>query len=132
MGYSLDTNIIIDLLDGNKEVSEKIEKLENENKGFSITPIVLSELYKGAFLGNKKEETLLLIENFLKSVTLLRFEKEACKIFGEKYAELKKIGRITEESDLIIASICMTENEILVTRNYKHFKNIKGLKVLAV
>lgn len=130
MRYSLDTNIIIDFLNGNKEIIEKIERLEQTNEEFSITPIALSELYKGAFLNNKQEETIKIIENFLNSVAISGFQKEACKIFGEKYAELKKIGKITEEADLIIASICIAENDTLITRNYKHFRNIKGLRII--
>ena len=129
--YSLDTNIIIDFLRGENGAVRKIEELKQTHI-LSITPIVLSELYKGAFLGARQEEIFSTVEQFSKSLVFLEYTEEACKIFGEKFAELKKIGKPTEESDLMIASICIAKDSILVTKNYKHFKDIKGLRLLAV
>lgn len=129
--YCLDTNVIIDLFHGDERIRSKIEELR-ERYSFSITPIVLSELFKGAFLAKNKKEALKLVEEFAHSVEFLDFNERSCRIFGENYAELKRTGKQTQEADLMIASIAVAHNNILVTRNPKDFINIKSLKVLSV
>lgn len=129
--YCLDTNVIIDLFHGDKTLLSKFDVLK-KNNAFSITPVVLCELFKGAFLAKNKREALKLVEAFVQSVEFLNFNEPACRIFGEKYEELKLQGKQTQESDLMIASIALAHNNILVARNQKDFIHIKGLKVMSV
>ena len=125
MEYTLDTNVIVDLF------KNKL-KLDNLYGNFSITPIVAAELFKGAFLSGNKKESIEFIYIFVMNAGLLSFNIDACKNYGEKFAELKKMGKPTQESDLMIASIAMAHNSTLVTKNKKHFENIKGLDVVYV
>lgn len=127
--YCLDTDVIIDLFRGDKVIKDKFEYLCGLNAGFSMTPVTLCELYKGAFKAEKKEEALELIEAFFKSVDFLEFKKESCKTFGRLLNESAKKGRLVPEADLMIASLAITNNKLLVTRNIKHFKDIAGLKI---
>ena len=62
------------------------------------------------------------------NVVLTTLDKKSSKIFGIKNKELSNRGRVTEILDLIIASICISNNLILITRNKKHFENIPGLE----
>lgn len=132
MLYCLDTNVIVDLLHGDRNLKLKIEDIEKNNVNFCITPVTLTELFKGAFAAEKREQAIRLVEDFCQSFGLLDFSKEACKIAGEKYAELKKLGKQTQESDLMIASIALSHGAVLLTRNQKHFSNIQGLKLMVV
>lgn len=123
MTYCLDTNIVIDFLRGKKDIIEKIAEINTLYQIF-ISPITLCELYKGAYLSKETEKNLIDIENFLLSVELLDFTKEACKKFGEEYSKLESKGKMTEEIDLMIAAIAKVRNLIIVTRNKRHFENI--------
>ena len=127
--YCLDSNIIISFFRGDTIIKNRLMNINNLEINTSITPIVLAELYKGAFIAERSEEALSLIESFLNGVTFIDFNKEACMIFGRVYKKLKKKGKLTEEEDLMIASIAIAHNQILVTRNIKHFKNIPDLKL---
>ena len=129
MKYCLDTNIIIDILRGNEQLRAKISEIPAGQT--CITPIVLSELFKGAFLAQRQQEAVELVEKFADSVEMLDFSPDACKLFGRKYAELAKEGKQTQEPDLMIGCIAMANNTVLVTKNQKDFSNIKGLKILA-
>ena len=51
------------------------------------------------------------------------------KIFGKIKADLKKEGKIINDSDLFIASIAISNKMRLVTNNDKHFKRIEDLKI---
>lgn len=128
MFYCLDTNIVIDFFRNDSAITKKMQELEEQQVHFCIAPIALCELWQGAYLAPKQKNPTELIETFLKSIEILEFTGYACRFFGQKYAELQKHGKQTQESDLMIASICIAHNAILVTRNHKDFMNIKELK----
>lgn len=50
----------------------------------------------------------------------------AAEIFGD----LRKKGVMTGENDLWIAATALEAGGVLVTRNVKHFQNVRGLKVI--
>lgn len=125
--HCLDSDIIIEYLRGNESIKSNIENLEKYE--FFITSINLCELYRGAFLSQNSERAIGLINKFLETVNILDFDVYSCELYGKVYAELKKIGRLTQDSDLMIAAICIANNKILITKNKKHFEKIKGLKV---
>ena len=67
--------------------------------------------------------------DFLKEIIILGFDKESRRVFGELYNNLVKKGKMTQETDLMIAAICIRNNVVLITSNKKHFENISELKV---
>lgn len=121
--YCLDTNIIIDFLRGNEESINGVKTILMKGEIF-ITPISLCEIYKGIYLYDNIEEELRIFDEVLTWLNILDFNKEVCKAFGKEYARLKKIGKLTQEFDLMIASFVKVNNLILITRNKKHFENI--------
>ncbi len=68
----------------------KLENAVKEKNQFNITILTLAELLKRAFLSNRKEESLNLIENFVKNINVFSLDKESCKIYGEKQNFKKK------------------------------------------
>ena len=129
MLYCLDTNIIIDILRGDEALRSSVENAINKRNTLCINPIVLSELFKGAYLAEKSHEAVELVEDFMNGVELLDFNEQACRIFGQRYTELKRRGKQTQEADLMIGAISLAHNAVLVTRNEKDFINIFGLKI---
>lgn len=122
--YCLDTNIIIALFRGDASLKERIA-ITNEIR---ITPLVLAELFKGAYLSKRQVDALAQIEDFVHAFELLEFTEHAARIFGQRYHELQQLGKQTQEIDLLIASICIAHDATLVTRNAKDFEHIRGLK----
>lgn len=125
--YCLDTDVTIQFFRGDERVKTQMNKADKSK--ISITPVTLCELYRGAFSSGKIEKDLALIEKLLSFVGLLDFSAYSCEIYGKIYSDLKRSGKLTQDSDLMIAAICITSNKTLVTRNKKHFENIKGLKI---
>ena len=124
----LDTDVIIDILRGDKETINKIHELEKSNM-LATTFINLFELYSGVFLSSKKEENFNKVKNFLPMVRVLNLSHLSTLIGGQINASLKNKGKIIESRDLLIASIALIENFVLLTKNKKHFENIPGLKL---
>lgn len=122
--YCLDTNVIIDIFRGNEEIKSKLESLKIDQKGIFVTPISLFELYKGAYLSSKVNEALRLITEFIKTVEILNIDEFACEEFGKEYARLKGVGKIPNETDLMIAAIVKANDLVLITKDKKDFENI--------
>lgn len=125
--YCLDSSIVIEIFHGNEIVKSKLGKIE-ESEIF-ITAITACEIYKGAFLSKNPEKDIFIVNNFLRSVNILDLDVYSGEVYGKVYAELKKSGNLTQDFDLMIAAICIANNKTLITRNKKHFENIKQLKV---
>lgn len=115
--YCLDTNIIIDLLQGNEEIINKLNTFESED--LFITPITLFELFKVS----DNEEEYKIIEELVSQFSVLDFNIDISKTFGKMYTKLKNIGKMIPEEDLMIASFVKYNNLIFLTRDKKHFEN---------
>lgn len=125
--YCLDTNIIIEILRNNLDLVDKVERISGSG-GIFITTITLCELYKGAYLSSKRDFDIRLIEDFLSEVDVVGFDIDACKEFGQLYVNLKNLGGMVPEADLMIAAIAKSNELVLITRDKKHFEKI-GIKV---
>ena len=123
MSYCLDTSIVVALFRGDELLKSKFTELSSRGELF-INYITLCELYKGAFLSILFEKSLQEIAHLLNIVEDLEFNTDACILFGKEYARLNKLGKQTEELDLMIASIAKAYDLTIVTRNKKHFENI--------
>ena len=126
--YCLDTNVIIEIIRGDEELTKKIQNLLDKGINFFITAVSLCELYKGAYGHAKPDEKIRVLEDFISNFELLSLNKESSQEFGKSYKLLEKAGSITKEFDLMIASIVKVNNLILVTRDKKHFEGL-GIKV---
>ena len=125
--YLIDTDWIIDYLDGRKAVVKEIQEKFGVNLNVSI--ISLAELYEGIYGSKTFEENERELNEFLSGVTVLELTKDICKKFGELRNELRKRGELIGDFDLLIASTALQNNLTLLTGNTKHFKRIKGLKI---
>lgn len=125
--YCLDTNIIIAIFRGDKELSKKISNIQPSDIFFTI--ITLCELFKGAYKSKQREKSSNLIHDFAGNYGLLGLTLQSCEIFGNDFNNLEKMGKQTQQFDLLTASISKENGLILVTRNRKHFENIPDLKV---
>ncbi|MBD3283039.1 PIN domain-containing protein [Candidatus Pacearchaeota archaeon] len=127
--YCLDTNILIDILRDNEKTVEKIKKLREIGLPIATTPLNICELYKGAYISKQSEENINMVEEIMESVKIISFKAGTYDFYGNSYKELTYEGKMTNEIDLIVASISASHNYILITKNKKHFENIPRLKL---
>jgi len=124
--YLIDTDWIIDHLNGIESVTKKLEKFSIS--GICTSVISVAELYEGVYGSKNYEASLDALETFLEGITVLSIDQGVCKIFGRERNKLRKQGIIIGDFDLLIASICLRYNLILLTNNKKHFEKIDSLK----
>ncbi|HOY68429.1 MAG TPA: type II toxin-antitoxin system VapC family toxin [Candidatus Ozemobacteraceae bacterium] len=127
MSYLLDTNICVRLLNGDEALKKKVKAVGVAS--IAITNGVLAELFFGAFNSRRVEENIARIEKFARPLTILADSQESARFFGRIKAELRKVGKPSQDFDLLIASIALSIGCTLVTGNKKHFESIPGLRL---
>jgi tRNA(fMet)-specific endonuclease VapC len=104
----------------------------NEGK-FAISSVVWHELYFGMFrLPESKKRNMLekyLHETISPCLPILPYDENAAQLHGELRASLASKGLTPAFTDSMIASICLVNNLILVTRNVNDFKIFIDLKI---
>ena len=123
--FLLDSNIISYAIRGNREIKDKINQYHDTIK---LNSIIQAELFYGAY--KIKSESLAQVYNiFFETFDILPFGSREATIFAQLKANLANEGNIVEDTDLMIASIALTNNLTLVTNNTKHFARIPDLKL---
>ena len=128
MKYFLDTNICIYYLKGSYPKLK--QKLLSFNPDTIVIPVITkAELLHGAEKSKQKEDNLKKINQFLLPFKIVDFTDSDASVYASIRSELEKKGTIIGPNDLIIASIVLSNNGTLVTKNVKEFSRIKGLKI---
>ena len=122
------TTFIIDILNGNKEAKNKFEKILNERELVYIASPSITEIISGSSMNMQKKEKEDAIR-FISSTNILPLDKESAIEAGEIDAYLIVAGETVGIADIMIGAIAKLNDEILITRNIKHFQRIPGLKV---
>ena len=118
----LDTNILIEILKGNRTI---IEKLEESNFIYYISSVTVMELYYGAF--DKKE--LFKLQKFVSLFNIIELNSEISKISTRLIFTYAKSHNLSIP-DSLIASSAIENNFQLLTLNLKDFRYIDSLVLL--
>ncbi len=122
--YLLDTNIIIEFLQGRDDLKDKF----TSTLTISIPHIVTGELYYGAELSNNPVKNLKKIKNFLKSFEVVVSDDTTSKYYAKIKKQLKIKGTPIPENDIWIAALARQYDLILVS-NDQHYNLIDSIKI---
>jgi len=128
MLYLLDTNTIIDLLNGNRNILEKIAELTADNE-IKIPDIAYYEVLRGFKYKDEKRQ-LPKFQSFCDMYGLEYMSFNTLIIAANQWATLKKNGTpLDDDGDILIGSLAIQHNAILVTNNTKHFSKLQGIQL---
>jgi len=122
--FLLDTNIVIEIFDGNKDIADRVNKLSE----FFISSIVLGELYTGVNRVTNKSRHLKKLNGFLELCTIINIDSITAEYYGEIMARLYKKGKPIPTNDVWVAAIARQHNLTLGSRD-NHFKEIEKLNL---
>jgi len=130
----LETTFVVDLLKESKRgrigpASRKLTELTARGEVLRIAIFTLAELFVGVAKGTRPREERAAIQQCVAPFDLLPFEESTAEIFGSVVGELEKQGLTISDIDALIGSVALEINEVLITRNRKHFERIRGLQV---
>jgi tRNA(fMet)-specific endonuclease VapC len=127
--YFLDSDILVGFLRSNKDAMIKIKSLLDRNSELFTSSINLHELIKGANLSNNPANNTEKVEELMRTIVVLPFDRKCAEISGKLSAGKKIRSKPIGQNDLLIASVAINYNLKLVTRNKKHFDSIPGLNL---
>lgn len=122
MRILVDTDICIDFLRG-VENSKKIFNSILDEKKIGLTSVITeAELFSGKDCNDIKKKRN--VEELLS----LMHKVEVNSMIAKKAGEIRRLHK-TPLTDSLIAATAILTNAIIYSRNEKHFKRIKGLKL---
>ena len=127
---ALDTTAIIDIFKGDEDIKKLLLKLKEE---LITTLINYQEIMFGLDLANSRyQEEEVYYDEFFQDTNILVHNLESAKKGAEIYWQLKHGGKTIERFDCMIAGILLTHGVYrIITRNIKHFENIKELEIIS-
>ena len=129
-GYLLDTDWIIDHLNGVAAVTMRLNELRPA--GLAVSIISLAELYEGVHYSRDPVRSEISLQQFLTGVSVLPIDDEVCRIFGRERGRLRQQGRTIGDFDLLIAATCLRHQLQICTNNRRHFEAVEGLSVVSI
>jgi len=121
--YLLDTDVLIWVLRGKKEIVNKVSELKNKSP-LGISVISTAEIYKNIF-----PSELTVTEDYLEQHLIFDVDQKIAKTAGLYWQQYVKQLKNLSLTDCLIAGTASVNDLVLVTLNTKHFP-MKNIKVL--
>src|SRR6056297_3519832 len=126
----LDTDILVGYLRGRNDAVEFIKTLQQNNEELNLTIFNVAELKKGCYLMRNVAKGLLKLKELLETLDrIFLFDFNSSEEFAKISSDLQKRGSKIGNMDELIASICISRDEVLISRNVRHFEKILTLKL---
>lgn len=128
---SLDTNVVIALLNGRKPGSRRrYDAARRAGEPLALSAVALFELRFGAQNSARPERNHRALDAFLEdAVEILDFDAEDAREAGAIRAHLQAKGTPIGPYDTLIAAQARRRGATLVTSNRSEFERVPGLKV---
>lgn len=125
----IDTSAYSALMRGRDEVKEVLEKADS----LIMPTIVLGELYAGFAAGQRKQENIQKLRDFLASsgTRVAQTTEETAERYGRLVQQLKLQGTPIPTNDIWIAAVAFETGAVLLTSD-RHFSAIPLLETIDV
>jgi tRNA(fMet)-specific endonuclease VapC len=125
----LDTSFLVDLMRGEEEALDALARIEGEYRDLSITVVNLLELFRGAYLSERREENIAKVMEIVENLDTIGISWDTYPIYGTLSLALKEKGISVNEFDAVIAALVLETDGLIVTRD-RDFERIPGLEVI--
>ncbi len=126
--FMLDTDICSYIIkERPASVAAHFRKLKMDQVCISV--VTYAELIYGVEHSSSKKINRQIVDEFIKHLNVIEWNKAAAEHYGNIRANLKKRGVIIGAMDMMIAAHARSKKAVLVTNNESHFKRIKDLKI---
>lgn len=124
-GYLIDSDIIIEILRGNKKIKSSFDVIKSHNPNIYYSPVGKAEIFAGAFEKEKDDIKLFFNQMLCLDITAAIGEKA-----GNFLNTFKKSHNIGLGDALIAATAILYELE-LITQNIKHYP-MPGITIASI
>ncbi len=130
MMYLIDTDWVIDYLDGDDEVVRRVKQLLPSGIGISV--VSLAELFEGVAYSRNPVASESLLRVFLDDLDVVPLDEDVCRLFGVERGRLRSTGTMIGDFDLLIGCTAKFHGLTVLTNNVRHFTRIPELGVESV
>ena len=92
--FLIDTDWVIDHLNGIAPVTKRLEELEPQ--GLALSIISVAELWEGVHFSRDAARSEQMLQEFLSGVAVIGIDEEICRRFGLLRGSLRKRGRLAD------------------------------------
>ena len=130
MTLSLDTNVLIDLVNGRQaNVRKRFEEAVASGETLATCSISAHELLYGAAIGNRPDAEKRTATNLLDQLLVADFTREDAAAAAELRRTLRGSGRGIGPFDTLIAAQAWVRGWGMVTANTRKFARVAGLQL---
>ncbi len=130
MGVTLDTNVLIDLLAGDKAAVACLREIEDEGAVPVLTSVAVFEALAGIEF-TKSRSARAELEGVLRRYPIEPFGLEGARWAAELRAELRRTGRTPSIADVMIAGHAQAQGHVLVSRDRRLLESARALGIRA-
>jgi tRNA(fMet)-specific endonuclease VapC len=121
----LDSSVLIELFRKKDKQKSFFYQLSQSEDDFAISIITHYEVLRGI---NDFQEDFW--SDFMALIQILPFDVDSSKEAIKIYNDLKKMNKLIDLADILIAATALTHNISLATLNIDHFSRVKGLNLV--
>jgi len=122
--YLLDSNALIDWLNGREPVPEKLEELSRRGEVLAVNALSVAETYSGIAPDDMER-----IDSLLAAFEYWPIGWTVARLAGEYRYQYARAGRKLAVTDVILGAHALSEDATLITDNVRDFP-MPGLKIL--
>ncbi len=122
-----DTTFIIDLMKKRPNAIKKLQEIERKKERQLLATPTIFELVVGVTMSSFPKKEKVKVLQILKNFSVMPFTLEDAWISGEVLGKLYKEGKPIDVIDCQIAGTAIHHDQVVVTRNTKHYQRIVNL-----
>lgn len=124
----IDTDILSMFFKGNPHVVSRFEEYLRQYGKINLTILTYYEILSGLKHKDASRQLNSFLE-FARNSVILPLTENSTAISSDLYANLRKTGKTTNDIDLLIAGVALSNSLVLVTHNEDHFRRIEALEI---
>lgn len=130
MALLIDADILIEAERGSFDLEAWLNSLGDEE--IRLAAITMAELWHGVerASGARRERRRRFLERLFALFEPVPYTAMTAYHHARLWAELESAGKMIGAHDLILAAIAVERGDALATLNVRHFRSIKGLRVV--
>ena len=109
--FLLDTGIASDYINRRRGVYERARQAVADGDRIGIGVPILGELWAGIYLATRDRNEKRL-KRQLADLTIWPYEKSAAQVYGQLFAQLRRMGRPMQQVDIQIAAIALQPRQL--------------------
>lgn len=125
----VDTNVLIDIMQGDQQATQKVGDLESEHAHLRISSLSLFELHHSLERVSNPGERRRRIDEVLESKPVYAADDAVMKKAGRLDGQLASEGREIGMADTVIGATALVHEEPVLTRNVEDFERIDDLEM---